>query len=300
MAGDPDDCPGDMYNRRFMNWMSFLDTSSQLTNVFIPGTHESATYSMRSWLPNGPGLDSFPDYISQTQSFNLLGQLLAGIRYFDLRTEEVTEDGESVAIFHHGSSAIKDTKGRQVSPVVADQLLPFIDAFPSEFIIFDFQEISSYVGSPSWMVSQLQDIINQYLNPATLAIPAGSVTSDLTMGDIWQGGWQYMVIFSEKAIEAATADNVTIEPWVVPRLPGNSQPIGPGRFWDPWDSTIWGGGVGGIIQAIGSNGAQMGSACLTVPVRRSSHLHTDSRVPRWPTRPVRATRRARSVNGLWG
>ena len=88
-GGDPDEAPPDFFNRRFLNWMSFLDGSCQLTDLVLPGTHESATYSMRDWMTGQPG--TFPsvlqpselgEFHSPTQSFNLLGQMLSGVRYF--------------------------------------------------------------------------------------------------------------------------------------------------------------------------------------------------------------------------
>jgi len=131
VGDDPDDAPVDFFNRRFMNWMSFLSSSAKLTDLVIPGSHESASYSMRSWLP-GPlpiledNWSEFLAFASQTQSFNLPGQLLNGIRYLDLRVEQAN-NGE--VIFCHGSSVKLDCQGNVVDPVIKNELTPFISAF---------------------------------------------------------------------------------------------------------------------------------------------------------------------------
>jgi hypothetical protein len=249
---DPDDAPGDLFNRRFMNWMTFVDPAIPLSTLVIPGTHESATYSMRDWIA-GSTTTSI-DFFSQTQSFNLLGQALAGVRYFDLRVEEPG----TTLIFHHGSGARKDCAGRPVVQVLQTQVLPFLKDFPSEFLIFDFQEIGHYVGDRADTVAVLQDAIEGFLHPGQWAVPAAQFTGSLTMSDIWSNGWRYAVLFDSGAVAAAQG-KVTLEDWVITRSPG-SNPLAPGPIWDPWDESIWNGSTAGIIGAIESNGATWNGA----------------------------------------
>jgi hypothetical protein len=244
---DPDDAPGDLFNRRFMNWMTFVDPAIPLATLVIPGTHESATYSMRDWIP-GSRTTSI-NFFSQTQSFNLLGQALAGVRYFDLRVEQPG----STLIFHHGSGASKDCLGRPVVQVLESQVLPFLEAFPSEFLIFDFQEIGHYVGDRAATVAALQEAIETVLFPGQWAVPAAQFTGSLTMSDIWSNDWRYAVLFDSGAVAAAQG-TVTLGDWVITRSPGNN-PLAPGPIWDPWDESIWNGSAAGIISTIESNGA---------------------------------------------
>ena len=55
-----------------LDWMAFVDDETPLSNLTIPGTHDSAAYT-KSW-----------PFVA-TQRMNILDQLNAGIRYFDLR-----------------------------------------------------------------------------------------------------------------------------------------------------------------------------------------------------------------------
>ena len=54
------------------NWMSFLDDETPLSAMTVPGTHDSAAYTM-----------SYP--FVATQKMNVIQQLDSGIRYFDFR-----------------------------------------------------------------------------------------------------------------------------------------------------------------------------------------------------------------------
>ena len=57
---------------RSQSWMSYLDDDTSLTTITIPGTHDSAAFT-KAW-----------PFIA-TQNMNIVEQLNAGIRYFDLR-----------------------------------------------------------------------------------------------------------------------------------------------------------------------------------------------------------------------
>ena len=58
-----------------MDWMSCIRDDVRMVDLVIPGSHDSATYSMRGFA--GP--------FARTQEYDLLAQLACGIRYLDLR-----------------------------------------------------------------------------------------------------------------------------------------------------------------------------------------------------------------------
>lgn len=57
------------------NWMSFIPDDTVLSDVTIPGTHDSSTAST----------DIDMNYMAQCQQLSIYDQLYSGIRYFDLR-----------------------------------------------------------------------------------------------------------------------------------------------------------------------------------------------------------------------
>lgn len=241
-GNDADEAPFDFFNRRFLNWMSFIDGGTQLCDLTLPGTHESATYSMRQWITDiGP--DAIPEEDAQCQSFNLLGQLLSGVRYLDLRVEL---NGDTL-IFHHGSGKTEDITGRTVANLFETQIAPFLSRFDSEFVILDFQEICDNVGDQTTGTQDLINLIEEYLNPSGRALPTSKFSPQLTLGEIRQGGWNYMVCFETAAI--ATLGN-NIPSWVMNRTGGTTPPkidkdkdasVNP-AMWSPWDGSDWNDG----------------------------------------------------------
>lgn len=103
--------------------MSRLNDNTKASQLSIPGTHDSGTFSC-SWYQSCD--------ISQTQTWNFYGQLTAGIRYFDIR---VDIRSDYLAIGHGGMQfmALRDA--------FAD-VSKFLKAYPSEFVILAFQKNS--------------------------------------------------------------------------------------------------------------------------------------------------------------
>lgn len=75
------------------SWMGQLlhDSNLRLTELVIPGTHHSGSYSIRSMIPFGRN-------IGCTQSTSVYEQLCHGARYLDLRVGPVEDD--TFAIWH--------------------------------------------------------------------------------------------------------------------------------------------------------------------------------------------------------
>lgn len=62
----------------FEHWMKEIPDDIILSELTIPGTHDSCTYQIK-------GLGNIVSYAAKTQSWNLEEQMKAGLRYFDLR-----------------------------------------------------------------------------------------------------------------------------------------------------------------------------------------------------------------------
>ena len=115
------------------NWMSYFQNKS-IHELVIPGSHDSFAYDFKILGPNESGMPRIANLFiklwAKCQSKTIYEQLLMGIRYFDIRITKY--NGEYYTI--HSLIAIP------VNQVLHDILL-FIDTFPTENIILDFNHL---------------------------------------------------------------------------------------------------------------------------------------------------------------
>jgi len=76
------------------DWMGYIDNSTKINEINIPGTHDTGTYSIgENFRLNYPEYSALTSYLppifkeltGQTQDLNITEQLESGIRYFDIR-----------------------------------------------------------------------------------------------------------------------------------------------------------------------------------------------------------------------
>ena len=115
------------------NWMSYFQNKS-IHELVIPGSHDSFAYDFKILGPNESGMPRIANLFiklwAKCQSKTIYEQLLMGIRYFDIRITKY--NGEYYTI--HSLIAIP------VGQILHDILL-FIDTFPTEKIILDFNHL---------------------------------------------------------------------------------------------------------------------------------------------------------------
>mgnify|MGYP003463790341 FL=1 len=115
------------------NWMSYFQNKS-IHELVIPGSHDSFAYDFKILGPNESGMPRIANLFiklwAKCQSKTIYEQLLMGIRYFDIRLTKY--NGEYYTI--HSLIAIP------VNQILHDILL-FIDTFPTEKIILDFNHL---------------------------------------------------------------------------------------------------------------------------------------------------------------
>lgn len=100
-SSNPSQISPSFYNRRFFNWMSFLSPDKQLFEISIPGTINSPLFFFEKNL-NNKDLD--PLFISNHfQNYNLLSQLIAGVRFMDFYLTE----SEGKLVFIEKSTSLK-------------------------------------------------------------------------------------------------------------------------------------------------------------------------------------------------
>jgi hypothetical protein len=171
-VGDPDDCPPDSYHRVAINWMSFIRDEVRMIDLAIPGSHDSATYSMRGFA--GP--------FAQTQHRDLLAQLELGIRYLDLR---VTWSRGCPTVVHNFVT------GHATDDLLREQIAPFVRRSASEVVILDFQELAPRCRRT--VIEQLRE----HLDADQMAFPRARFSPALTLGEVRRGGHRFLVIVGE-------------------------------------------------------------------------------------------------------
>jgi hypothetical protein len=171
-VGDPDECPADSHHRAAIGWMSFIRDDVRLIDLLIPGSHDSATYSMRGVMRP----------FVQTQRYNLLAQLACGIRYLDLRVKRAR--GRPVIVHNF-------IKGHATEALLRTQVAPFVRRSPSEVVILDFQELAPRCRLP--VIEQLRE----HLDADGWALPRSRFSPALTLGGVRGGGHRLLVVFGE-------------------------------------------------------------------------------------------------------
>jgi len=218
-SADPGhDCPTGYTARRFAAWMGFVKDDTRIRDMVIPGTHDSGTYNM----------GRFDDEMGAvTQDYNLLGQLLAGARYLDLR---LCHDDNGTVVIQHGV-----LNGEAFEPMLHDIAL-FLSVVPTEFLILDLSVTPD-------CVDEVRELFRYILEADTLAateffhdVNGVSVPDpDLTLGTLRRHGRRYLTTWNRTGT-SPLAWQITNE-----------------LIWDSsanFDDTVWKGPVDGIVNHI--------------------------------------------------
>ena len=110
------------------NWMSALPDDIKLSDIAIPGTHDSASNNVV--LP----------YFAKCQDSDIRTQLDEGFRYLDIRLGVKRVQSEDKLLLYHGFCSCKESwvpwsKDLELSSVLA-QCYSFLSDYPSETVIF--------------------------------------------------------------------------------------------------------------------------------------------------------------------
>lgn len=108
----------------YANWQSHIMDDARITKVAMIGSHDSGISVTTSPLKD----------MTKTQDLTIGEQLAYGCRYFDIRVHKKSND--ELTIFHS-----VDKSGEKFVDIAAD-LLKFIKANSSEFLVLDFQHFS--------------------------------------------------------------------------------------------------------------------------------------------------------------
>lgn len=138
-------------NIKNVNWMSLLNDSISITNLAIPGTHNSCSNE----FVDKDFLNPIYYFLGQTQSWNINEQIISGIRYLDLR---VGGDGN----IYHGIAKTKNTF-IEVLEIISN----FLMKYKSEGFIIRIKFVKKYCKNKKYnicLIYSICKVIDKYQN----------------------------------------------------------------------------------------------------------------------------------------
>ena len=151
------------------DWMAQVDGSQALSELAIPGTHDSATKFVQL------------GFFSKCQAKDIRAQLDAGYRYLDIR---LGVDGERLRLMH-GFTSCKTGPMPWSAPLYLDDVLEdcyaFLREHPTETILFAVKQEHGDEG-----VSDFQAVLNTYIrsNPDMWLLTDEMPTLDAARGKL--------------------------------------------------------------------------------------------------------------------
>lgn len=168
-------------NAYWMNEMRKEIGSRKIRQLFLPGSHDSASYK-RGFDPTKS--ENIVTKYTVTQDDDILSQLLHGIRYLDIRVGYYRSNTDKFWA-NHGIS--------RMNPLaeVLQQVKEFIDA-TNEIVILDFQEFPVGFNSKNDIHTQLVFFLFEQLAEYAVDPDLGW---DSTLNDIWRTGKRIVIAY---------------------------------------------------------------------------------------------------------
>ncbi|XP_069483302.1 PI-PLC X domain-containing protein 3 isoform X2 [Ambystoma mexicanum] len=193
----------------FADWMATLPEnihSVPLTNLAIPGSHDSFSFYIDEASPVGPEQpETVQNFVSvfgtvakklmrkwlATQTMTFTSQLEAGIRYFDFRISTKPRDPDNELYFAHGLFSAKVNEG-------LEEINAFLSNHHKEVIFLDFNH---FYGMQKYhhenLVQMLKDTFGNKLCPAIFA-------QEVSLQYLWEKDYQILVFYhSPVALEVS-------------------------------------------------------------------------------------------------
>lgn len=111
-------------------WMSALPNDTLVTQMIVPGSHDSAAWG--TFLP------------AYTQAHNIYGQLMGGVRFFDIRIRDCNDCMPSGFKVVHGDRDHLYLNLGELEKVVLNPVRSFLQTYPNEAI---FMSVSNEGGT---------------------------------------------------------------------------------------------------------------------------------------------------------
>ncbi len=130
------------------DWMSNLEDNLKISQINLPGTHDSGTKKVKFLLSDIAS--------AQCQDTTITEQLNNGIRFLDIRLED---DGDKLRLVH----GTADCKSENGSNLYLDEVLQncydFLDAHPTETIVMSMKKDDGKAED-----AQIETFIHNYIN----------------------------------------------------------------------------------------------------------------------------------------
>lgn len=128
------------------DWMKPLPDGLSISEVILPGTHDSATENVQL------------AFFSKCQSLSIGEQLEAGFRYLDIR---LGEDEEGLKLMHGFVSCLTGPwpwSGALRLENVLEECYSFLDAHPTEFVVFCVKHEHGEASDADFMGMLMEEI----------------------------------------------------------------------------------------------------------------------------------------------
>jgi hypothetical protein len=155
--------------------------NKKIRQLFLPGTHDSASYKYNFDPTRSETLITL---YSLTQDDDIMSQLVHGVRYIDMRVGYYRSNNEKFWA-NHGISRLHPLSD------VLRQIKEFVDA-TDEIVILDFQEFPVGFGRSTDIHKQLAFFLFQQLEHYA-ADP--DLTWDAKLSEIWRSGKRIIVAY---------------------------------------------------------------------------------------------------------
>ena len=133
------------------NWMSGVRDDVYLSDLSIPGTHDSGARIV----------DSIATTWAKCQNLTITDQLKIGVRYLDMRLEYDTSCKDNIRVVHSTINVWNGNNGALTLYEVLNECYAFLDSNPSETIIMSVKEDDG--NNASALANAIWDLI--YKNP---------------------------------------------------------------------------------------------------------------------------------------
>lgn len=168
-------------NAFWMNQMRSEIKDRKFRQLFIPGTHDSASYKY-NFDPNT--MENLVTQYSLTQDDDIISQLVHGIRYLDIRVGYYRSNAEKFWA-NHGISGLHPLSD------ILQQVKEFVDG-TNEIVILDFQEFPVGFSGKGDVHRQFAFYLFQQLQDYGADPDLGW---DATLDDIWRSGKRIIIAY---------------------------------------------------------------------------------------------------------
>jgi hypothetical protein len=182
-------------NADWMGNMADVLESRLLQELRVPGSHDSASYSITGLL----------SHLAKTQAVSTGQQLLGGVRYLDFRM------GNLGRFF--GVRGTRINHGPFVGQLAFEDLLDiwaFVTLHPKELVILDIQSTLGLSADKRRMIFKWIEKLFK-----NVAIPPGAVNlKNTTLGDVWRSRRRILILSDQTSTSSLIWNrDIILNPW---------------------------------------------------------------------------------------